>query len=122
MQSTVESMMVAQAEESMQKFLAWAKQRCMEFKQVWSLQNCSLHDLDCCHVSDLGTIWAHYIYRCSLFACKPCTCLTGDRLQLCFTLWHQCYPVKFAAKAEEMTVHHLGQKHAMHSTMIASTN
>ena len=38
MQTTVESMMVTQAEESMQKFLAWAKQRCIAFKQVWSVQ------------------------------------------------------------------------------------
>lgn len=35
MQTTVEGMMVAQAEESMLKFLAWAKTQCIMFKQVW---------------------------------------------------------------------------------------
>lgn len=34
MQTTVEGMMVAQAAESMQKFLAWAKAQCMVFKQA----------------------------------------------------------------------------------------
>ena len=53
MQTSVESMMVTQAEESMQKFLAWAKQRCTEFKQVWSLWKHAFHDLECC-ISDLG--------------------------------------------------------------------
>jgi len=33
MQTTVENMMVAQAEESMAKFLAWAKKHCLEVKQ-----------------------------------------------------------------------------------------
>lgn len=56
MQTTVESMMVAQAEESMQKFLAWAKQRCVEFKQVWSLQTHALYTLDWHVVSELGCL------------------------------------------------------------------
>lgn len=43
MQTTVEGMMVAQAAESMQKFLAWAKAQCMVFKQVWFWWN---HVLD----------------------------------------------------------------------------
>ena len=34
--------MVAQAEESMQKFLAWAKKRCAEFKQVCCALSCCL--------------------------------------------------------------------------------
>ncbi|KAL3149525.1 hypothetical protein ABBQ32_002305 [Trebouxia sp. C0010 RCD-2024] len=34
MQTTVEGMMVAQAEESMLKFLAWAKTQCIMFKQA----------------------------------------------------------------------------------------
>ena len=57
MQTTVESMMVAQAEESMQKFLAWARKRCMEFKQVWPLQNCALCMLEWCAVPELVPCW-----------------------------------------------------------------
>ena len=54
MQTTVESMMITQAEESMQKFLAWAKQRCIEFKQVWPSQKHALPELNWSRVSDLG--------------------------------------------------------------------
>lgn len=34
MQTTVEAMMIAQAEESMDKFLAWAKKHCLDVKQA----------------------------------------------------------------------------------------
>jgi len=38
MQTTVESMMISQAEESVSKFFAWANKKFVEVKQVCPLQ------------------------------------------------------------------------------------
>lgn len=42
MQTSVESMMIAQAEESMAKFLAWAEKHCYAVKQVMLLHASAL--------------------------------------------------------------------------------
>jgi len=39
MQTTVESMMISQAEESVSKFFAWADKKFLEVKQVCPLSN-----------------------------------------------------------------------------------